>query len=228
MDEALGFFKANVLFKHFEVKGAADRVLIYLTLYTTQCLKRLETCATPADGLKALTAVAHENFTLPGATLGSPIHSRPFTAVPPPGSAHFDFSKVPCSGDYYGGDSFKGPRPGCPHTHKARITIISNACEPSRLAGCFSGDPGFSLGGFFPQSASSSESGARGLHARSLARSYHTPIFPLCGADLCRGYLKQVREELGKRLVTKVYDENGQPSKFWLVFAKRKFMNKTL
>jgi actin related protein 2/3 complex subunit 3 len=41
-----------------KVKGAADRVLIYLTLYTTQCLKRLETCATPADGLKALTAMA--------------------------------------------------------------------------------------------------------------------------------------------------------------------------
>lgn len=67
MDEVLGYFKANVLFKHFEVKGCADRVLIYLTLYTTQCLKRLETCATPADGLKALTAMAHESFTLPGA-----------------------------------------------------------------------------------------------------------------------------------------------------------------
>ena len=46
VDETLGYFKANVLFKHFEVKGAADRTLIYLTLYTTQCLKRLETCPT--------------------------------------------------------------------------------------------------------------------------------------------------------------------------------------
>ena len=34
--------------------------------------------------------------------------------------------------------------------------------------------------------------------------------------------LKQVREELGRRLVAKVYGEDGQPSKFWLVFAKRK------
>ena len=47
-------------------------------------------------------------------------------------------------------------------------------------------------------------------------------------AELCRSYLKQVREEMGRRLVSKVYDENGQPSKFWLVFAKRKFMNKAL
>eukprot|EP00967_Tisochrysis_lutea_P045652 scaffold55399_cov31-Tisochrysis_lutea.AAC.2 len=47
-------------------------------------------------------------------------------------------------------------------------------------------------------------------------------------ADLCRAYLKQAREELGKRLVQRVYDESGSPSKFWLVFAKRKFMNKQL
>jgi actin related protein 2/3 complex subunit 3 len=37
-----------------------------------------------------------------------------------------------------------------------------------------------------------------------------------------------VREELGRRIVTKVYGEDGQPSKFWMVFAKRKFMNKAL
>ena len=47
-------------------------------------------------------------------------------------------------------------------------------------------------------------------------------------AELCRTYLKQVREEMGRRLVSKVYNEEGQPSKFWLVFAKRKFMNKSL
>ena len=36
IDEVLMYFKANVLFKHFEVKGTADRVLIYMTLYVTQ------------------------------------------------------------------------------------------------------------------------------------------------------------------------------------------------
>mmetsp|Transcript_70625 Transcript_70625/g.139985 ORF Transcript_70625/g.139985 Transcript_70625/m.139985 type:complete len:175 (-) Transcript_70625:283-807(-) len=131
IDEVLGYFKANVLFKHFEVKGGADRVLIYLTLYITQCLQRLEKCPSPTDGLKALTAMAHESFKIPG-------------------------------------------------------------------------DPGFALGSFFPAPSNMQE------------------------AELCRTYLKQVREEMGRRLVSKVYNEEGQPSKFWLVFAKRKFMNKSL
>lgn len=66
IDETIGYFKANVLFKHFEVKGPADRMLIYLTLYITQCLIRLEKCPTFAEGTKQLTAMAHEQFKIPG------------------------------------------------------------------------------------------------------------------------------------------------------------------
>ena len=131
LDETLMYFKANVLFKHFEVKGAADRVLIYLTLYTTQCLQKLEKCPNAMEGVKALTAMAHEQFRIPG-------------------------------------------------------------------------DAGFALGSFFPAPASSQE------------------------GELCRSYFKQAREEMGRRVVSKVYDAEGNPSKFWLVFAKRKFMNKAL
>ena len=131
LDETLMYFKANVLFKHFEVKGGADRLLIYLTLYTTQCLQRLEKCPSPVEGLKALTAMAHEQFCIPG-------------------------------------------------------------------------DAGFALGSFFPGPATMQE------------------------GELCRTYLKQAREELGRRLVSKVYGEDGLPSKFWIVFAKKKFMNKVL
>ena len=69
---------------------------------------------------------------------------------------------------------------------------------------CIAHDPGFALGSFFPAPASQQE------------------------AELCRSYLKQLREEIGRRLVAKVYDADGQPSKFWTVFAKRKFMNKAL
>jgi len=130
VDEVLNFFKANVLFKHFEVKGGADRVLIYLTLYTTQCLQKLEKFPNSFEGLKSLTAMAHESFRIPG-------------------------------------------------------------------------DAGFALGSFFPAPATAQE------------------------GDMCRNYLKQVREELGRRLVAKVYADST-PSKFWLVFAKRKFMNKSL
>ena len=74
IDEVLGFFKANVLFKSFQPAGSADRVLLYLTLYTTQALAKCVTCETAPVALKALTAMAHENFAIPGDagfTLGS-------------------------------------------------------------------------------------------------------------------------------------------------------------
>ncbi len=129
IDEVLGFFKANVLFKSFELKGPGDRTLIYLTLYITQCLGKLEKCPTPVEGMKALTALAHDQFRIPG-------------------------------------------------------------------------DVGFALGSFFPAPASGQE------------------------GELFRSYFKQLREELGRRLLAKVYDSEGKPSKFWLVFAKKKFMNK--
>ena len=40
VDETLYAFRANILFRNFEVKGAADKLLIYLTLYVNLCLKR--------------------------------------------------------------------------------------------------------------------------------------------------------------------------------------------
>ena len=147
-----------MLFKHFEVKGGADRVLIYLTLYVTQCLKKLEGCATQVEALKALTAMAHEMFKLPG-------------------------------------------------------------------------EPGFPLGSFFPSASSTQEAGVQlqgGGVDEGQARA-GTERDRASRADLCRAYLKQLREELGRRLIGKVYaTSDGGPSKFWIVFAKRRFMNKQL
>ena len=132
LDEVIYFFKANVLFKHFEVKGPADRILVYMTLYATLCLKKIETCADdPEKAHKALQMLAYEDFSMPG-------------------------------------------------------------------------DAAFPLGSFFPAPQTSNEK------------------------DLFRAYMKQLREELGKRLVSRVFGEEGSASKFWLVFAKRKFMNKVL
>lgn len=36
------YFRANVLFRNFEVKGGADKTLIYLTLHAVQCLVKCE------------------------------------------------------------------------------------------------------------------------------------------------------------------------------------------
>ena len=133
VDEALDFFRANVLFSSFEVKGGADRCLIYLTLYISQCLKRLEKAKNKDDGGKILFALSNESFPMPGGA-------------------------------------------------------------------------GWQLGGHIPAAESRSDS------------------------DTLRSYFKQMREETGRRLLEKVFDEagGGAPNKWWMSFSKRKFMNITV
>lgn len=48
-------------------------------------------------------------------------------------------------------------------------------------------------------------------------------------ADFLRQYLVQVRQELAARLVERLYaDGTGKPSKWWMSFQKRRFMNRSL
>ena len=50
-----------------------------------------------------------------------------------------------------------------------------------------------------------------------------------CNIDYLRQYLVQVRQELAARLVEKLYaDGTGKPSKWWMSFQKRRFMNRSL
>lgn len=63
------------------------------------------------------------------------------------------------------------------------------------------GEPGFPFPGLFPHPQSPKE------------------------AELFRNYLKQIREETSGRLLSVAYRQNGTPNKWWLAFAKRKFMN---
>jgi len=65
-DEVLNLFRANVLFTNYEIKGGADRVLVYGTLFTHMCLKRLERCSTKSDALRSLIQAASDNFAIPG------------------------------------------------------------------------------------------------------------------------------------------------------------------
>lgn len=47
--------------------------------------------------------------------------------------------------------------------------------------------------------------------------------------EYLRGYLTQARQELALRLVEKLYaDGTGKPSKWWMSFQKRRFMNRSL
>lgn len=47
-------------------------------------------------------------------------------------------------------------------------------------------------------------------------------------AETLRQYIMQMRQELAQRLLARVYGDENAPSKFWLSFTKRKFMNVSL
>mmetsp|Transcript_10281 Transcript_10281/g.13807 ORF Transcript_10281/g.13807 Transcript_10281/m.13807 type:complete len:178 (-) Transcript_10281:67-600(-) len=65
IDEAIEFFKANVMFRNYDVQGPADRVLLYLTLYIHLCLTKIVNKA-KSDALNILYQLAISNFAIPG------------------------------------------------------------------------------------------------------------------------------------------------------------------
>jgi len=65
VNEAINYFKANVFFNTYEIKGPADRLLVYLTLFIHQCLCRMTRCSN-ADGVnKEMYQLSIEAFKLP-------------------------------------------------------------------------------------------------------------------------------------------------------------------
>lgn len=132
IDETLETFKANVFFKNYEIKTPADRALIYLTLYVTECLKKLQKCASKEQGKKDMTSLAMSTFAIPG-------------------------------------------------------------------------DLKFPLNVLYGKPQDGKE------------------------AELCKAYFTQLRQELGLRLIDKVFDPaTNKPSKWWMCFVKRRFMDKSL
>lgn len=69
IDETLDLFRANSLFRNFEIKGGADRLLIVLILFVSDCLAKIAAAKTvPAkiEAGKLLNTLAVDNFPLPG------------------------------------------------------------------------------------------------------------------------------------------------------------------
>ena len=66
VDEALRLFRANVLFRNFELQGGGDRLLVYLTLFIHLCLKRAAAKPTRAEGARELQALASGAHLAPG------------------------------------------------------------------------------------------------------------------------------------------------------------------
>ena len=59
-------FQANILFKSFEIESDVDRVLVYVTLYIIECLKRMQKQPNLERATLDMHAAAREQFALPG------------------------------------------------------------------------------------------------------------------------------------------------------------------
>jgi hypothetical protein len=66
IDEVLFYFRANVLFRNFEIMGTADRTLIYLTMHTVQCLVKCEKIEDKPSAIRELRALSQKPFLSPG------------------------------------------------------------------------------------------------------------------------------------------------------------------
>ncbi|KAF8915321.1 actin-related protein ARPC3 [Mucidula mucida] len=69
IDETLDLFRANSLFRNFEIKGPADRTLIVLILYVSDCLAKIGSYRTPPSLIEAgkhLNTLSVESFPIPG------------------------------------------------------------------------------------------------------------------------------------------------------------------
>jgi actin related protein 2/3 complex subunit 3 len=69
IDEAIRLFRANCLFRNYEIYGSADRVLVYLILFISDCLTRIQAKAAVwslNEAGKQLQSHAVDNFALPG------------------------------------------------------------------------------------------------------------------------------------------------------------------
>ncbi|KAG8762877.1 subunit of the Arp2/3 complex, partial [Serendipita sp. 397] len=69
IDETLDLFRANSLFRNFEIKGPADRLLIILILFISDCLSKIASSPkvpTQIEATKLLNTLAVDNFPIPG------------------------------------------------------------------------------------------------------------------------------------------------------------------
>jgi len=66
VDQTLYYFKSNILFKSYDMENDVDRVLVYLTLYIIECLKKLQKSPSLDKAQQDMYSMAIEKFSLPG------------------------------------------------------------------------------------------------------------------------------------------------------------------
>lgn len=132
IEEAMYYFRANMLFRNFQPRGPADNTLLYVTLFIAQCVSKCEKCKDVTEGRKELAKLRSDQ------------------AYATPDSANWP------------------------------------------------------LAGFTNKAKSAGEK------------------------DTMKAYFKQIRDETVTRIEEKLFNEDGSPNKWWLMFAKRKFLGKSL
>jgi len=67
IDEALTFFRANVLFRNFQPQSPADLTLCYLTVFIGEVLRAFTKCKTKEEAKKGITQLSMStSFAVPG------------------------------------------------------------------------------------------------------------------------------------------------------------------
>lgn len=67
LDEVLALFRANTFFRNFEIKGPADRVLIYGILYVSEALSKIKPGMQRREAEKSvMNSALDTNFAIPG------------------------------------------------------------------------------------------------------------------------------------------------------------------
>ncbi|PGH21320.1 hypothetical protein AJ80_03371 [Polytolypa hystricis UAMH7299] len=66
VDEILSLYRANTFFRNFEIKGPADRMLIYGILFVSECLTKVKAGMVAKEAEKALINTSLDHFALPG------------------------------------------------------------------------------------------------------------------------------------------------------------------
>ena len=67
VDEVIFYFRAVVLFRTYDVQGAGDKMLIYLTMFVSQCLKRMASAVSRDEAAKQIASLLGDNsFKIPG------------------------------------------------------------------------------------------------------------------------------------------------------------------
>ena len=211
IDETIKYFRANVFFRNFEVKGGGDRTMIYLTLYLGAVRLASDTpwhpLPTRALHLRVTSTTTTTTTTIPGQCLkelervsskteaAKSLHQMAIKPFAIPGDSAWCLGGM-CSPP-------KSMAEGPPHpTHTSRQTYKIYMAGPLLpKAPCIRAPP----------ATPPLPTTTRGIRPDEFPMP--RPVVVPSGEGL-KAYLKQCREEVGLRVVELLYYADGSKNKW--------------